>query len=161
MNPEQIVDAYLDALGAKDLARLSGFISPHLVFVTPLRPMSKEDLLAFFRALFAAFPDWRVERSPLSVSGNVVTTKLQMAGTHTATFVPPFSRFKPINATGKRVVLPSQEFVYHVQGEHIVRIVPEAVANGGMPELMRQIGARVPPLWLLKFISKVSALLRR
>jgi hypothetical protein len=84
-----------------------------------------------------------------------------MAGTHTATFVPPFSRFKPINATGKRVVLPSQEFVYHVQGEHIVRIVPEAVANGGMPELMRQIGARVPPLWLLKFISKVSALLRR
>jgi hypothetical protein len=84
-----------------------------------------------------------------------------MTGTHTGTFVPPIRALKPIKATGKKVVLPEQEFVYYVDSGKIARIVSEPVPDGGIPGLLKQLGVRLPPLWLIRLIAKVSGLVRR
>ena len=157
---EQVVRSYFDALEAKDLVRVDAVVSPDLVFVTPLKPLGKQDLLRLLRAVFDAFPDWRFDHQELVTSGDIVKTKLRMAGTHTGMFVPPLRVLKPINATGRKVVLPEQEFVYHVEGGKIVRIVPEPVPDGGIPGLLKQIGVTLPPLWLMRLIARVSGLVR-
>ena len=161
MSADQVVRSYLDALEAKDLVRVDSLISPDLVFVTPLKPLGKHDLLRVFKAIFDAFPDWRFDHQELVTTGDVVKTRLRMAGTHTGTFVPPFPGLKPIKATGTKVVLPEQEFVYHVEREQIARIVPEPVPNGGIPGLLKQIGVTLPPVWLLRLVMKLSGLFRR
>ena len=56
MSAEQVVRSYFDALEAKDLVRIDAVISPDLVFVTPLKPLGKQDLLNLFTAMFDAFP---------------------------------------------------------------------------------------------------------
>jgi predicted ester cyclase len=161
MSAEQVVRSYFDALEAKDLARLNEVVSPDLVFVTPLRPLGKQDLLRVFSAIFDAFPDWRFDHQELVTAGDTVKTKLRMTGTHTGTFVPPIRALKPIKATGKKVVLPEQEFVYYVDSGKIARIVSEPVPDGGIPGLLTQLGVRLPPLWLIRLIAKVSGLVRR
>jgi hypothetical protein len=57
-------------------------------------------------------------------------------------------------------VLPGQEFVYHVEAGQITRIVPDADPNGGMPELLRQIGVRLPPLWLMRIVARIAGFVR-
>ena len=161
MTAEQVVRKYFDALEAKDLAKVEALVSRNLVFVTPLKPLGKDDLIKVFRAIFDAFPDWRFDHKELVTTGTVVKTNLRMAGTHTGMFVPPLGMLKPINATGRKVVLPEQEFVYYVEAGQITRIVSEPVPNGGIPGLLTQIGVRLPPLWLLRVIAKLSGLVRR
>jgi hypothetical protein len=84
-----------------------------------------------------------------------------MGGTHTATFVPPLGRFNPVSPTGKKVLLPEQKFEYHVENGRIARIIPENVPGGGIPGLLRQIGVRLPPLWLMRVLVAVTRLVRR
>ena len=160
MDAQEVVRSYLAALEAQDLARLDLLVSKDLVFVTPLRPLGKQDLLAVFRAIWDGFPDWHFNHGELVAMDDIVRTKLRMAGTHTATFVPPLGRLKPVGPTGKRVVLPEQEFVYHVENGRIARIVPENVPGGGIPGLLRQIGVRLPPLWLMRLLMTVTRLAR-
>jgi predicted ester cyclase len=112
MSAEHVVRSYFDALEAKNLDRVDALVSADLVVVTPLRPLGKPDLLGLFKAIFDAFPDWRFDPQELVIAGDSVTTKLRMAGTHTGTFVPPLRVLKPVKATGKKVILPEQTFVY-------------------------------------------------
>ena len=161
MSPDQVVRSYFDALEAKDLVRVDALISPDLVFITPLKPLSKHDLLGVFRSMLDAFPDWRFDHQEPVTTGDIVRARLRMSGTHTRTFVPPFPGLKPVKATGRKVVLPEQEFVYHVDRDRITRIVPEPVPGGGVPGLLQQIGVTLPPLWLLRIVMKVLGVFRR
>jgi predicted ester cyclase len=155
------VRSYFAALETKDVAGLDMLVSDDLVFVTPLRPLGKQDLLGVFRAIWGGFPDWSFNHGELVATGDVVSTKLRMAGTHTATFVPPLGRLKPVSPTGTKVVLPEQEFVYHVENGRIIRIIPEDVPGGGVPGLLRQIGVKLPPLWLMRIVMSLTELGRR
>lgn len=156
-----VVQAYLKALDAHDLKQIDELVSDELEFVTPVEPMHKKDFLPFMAALFTGFPDWKFNHGDLRENDNMVTVKLCMTGTHTTTLSLPMPGLKPIPATNKRVILPEQDFHYTVQGQQIVRIAADHVPGGGILGTLQQIGVNLPPIWVMKLVTKINKLVKR
>lgn len=99
-----------------------------------LENATKGDLIAYFRSLFEAFPDFRFELLSLTEQGDTAAARWRM----TATFAGPgeFQGFKP---NGARVAVEGVDVV-QVAGGKIVR--NDFYVNGA--EIARQLGA-LPP----------------
>ena len=144
MPASAVMERYLEALSAHDLATLEGLTTDDLRFFTPFGELAKEAYLELLRGLFAAFPDWRVEHGRLRVGWDHATVELRMEGTHTGTLELPFPGFVPIAASGRTVVLPAQDFHYSLSQDRITRIEPAPMPGGGLAGLLDQIGAEMP-----------------
>ena len=161
MSARETVERYLSALQRHSLKEVEELLSDELEFVTPVETLDKQAFVEFIRGLFAGFPDWRFEHGPLFEDGEVVSTRLRMSGTHTGILDLPLPGLKPLDPTGKAVTLPEQRFDYVVAGARIIRIEGEPVPHAGVIGMLEQIGARLPPLWVMRVVSRVRRLLGR
>jgi predicted ester cyclase len=160
-NPVQVLQTYFATLESRNWKELAAIVSDDFVFDNPVEPMTKQDFLPFMQGLLTAFPDWKFNHTDFRVQGNVVTVKLRMEGTHTQTLRLPMPGLRPVPATNKHVVLPAQDFAYVVSGDQIARITPEPIPNGGIIGTLQQIGVNLPPLWVMKLVTKASHIFRR
>jgi SnoaL-like domain len=155
------VQSYFSALEQRDYSALEKVLSDDLEFVMPIESLGKTTFLEFVEGLLEAFPDWECHHGPFEVEGDVVSTPLKMAGTHMETFKLPLLGLRPVKATRKLVVLPEQTFHYMVRQGKIVRIEGDPVPHSGIIGTLEQIGVRPPPMWVMRFLAKVSRGFRR
>jgi hypothetical protein len=140
-----VIDRYIEGLKAHDVDRVAGTVADGLAFVTPARSMTKAQFLAFLRALYAGFPDWRYDHDPprLLPDGGFAV-RWRQGGTHTEALALP--GFAAVSATGRTVAIPEHDFFYKVAGDLLIEIRPDPVSGGAPPGIFEQIGVEVPPL---------------
>ena len=135
---------YIDGLKRHDVAGIAETVSDDMAFITATRTLTKDQFLQMLRALYAGFPDWCYRHDPPELRGATVVVRWYQEGTHTGTFAMP--GIAPISATGRKVEIPAQSFVYTVRDERIIEIHPESVPGGAPGGILEQIGVSSPPL---------------
>jgi len=150
--------SHLKALDYRDIKNAGEWLHEDIVFHTSIKPLNKEETLDLFDSIFDAFPDWEVLHDDLllDADGEHVHVNIQMKGTHTNTLILNMPGMKPIGATQKKVALPKQKFTYRVVDDRVVDIVPEPMPEGGLFHLLKQIEAKMPPLWWLKIMWRTN-----
>jgi hypothetical protein len=140
-----VIGRYIEGLKAHDVDLVAGTVADHLAFVTPARIMAKPQFLAFLRALYAGFPDWRYDHDPpRRLADGAFAVRWRQGGTHTETLALP--GFDAVPATGRTVAIPEHDFFYKVAGGLIVEIRPDPVPGGAPRGIFQQIGVALPPL---------------
>jgi SnoaL-like domain len=140
-----VIGRYIEGLKSHDVDRIAGTVADDLAFVTPARTMSKPQFLAFLRALYAGFPDWRYDHDPpRPLADRGIAVRWRQGGTHTQTLALP--GFDAVRATGRTVTIPAHDFFYRVAGDLIVEIRPDPVPGGAPRGIFEQIGVALPPL---------------
>jgi ketosteroid isomerase-like protein len=155
------VNTYFEALKRRDFKTVSGQLSDDLEFVTTLESMDKETFLELIEGLLHAFPDWRCDHGEIRIRNRIATTTLLMSGTHSEPLSLPLRGLKPVPPTGKKVVLPQQDFHHTLSSGKIVRIESDADPHSGIIGTLEQIGVRLPPIWVMKLLTRVPKLWRR
>lgn len=69
---------------------------------------------------------------------------MRITGTHTKEMTAPIPGIKNIPATGKAVSMPEEEAYLTVKDGKIIRMELEKVPGGGLPGILKQIGAKIP-----------------
>ena len=141
MSKVDIVQAFSDALEAKDFNKAASYLADDFVFVGPApQPLGKQEFLAVQRACEEAFPDWSFNSHDEVEQGDRVVAAVQITGTHTRDLVLPIPGLPPIPATGKRVSLPEEHITFTFKGDTIASLTSDNVPGGGIPGLLAQIG---------------------
>ena len=139
------LELYMAGLRSHDIGRIGDSFADDIRFVTPARTMERDDILAFLRALYTAFPDWRYENDPpVFRDDGMIGVKWRQVGTHTATLA--FPGFDAYEATGRSVIIPEHFFHYRVDDEGLHEIRPDPVPGGAPRGIFEQIGVDLPPL---------------
>src|SRR5215210_3966000 len=95
-SPTHVVRETIDALNARDTARLRPFLTAEIIERFPDRTChGPDEVAAYFDAVFAAFPDFRMEIVATAEDGETVFMQWRLTGTHTG------APFGGLAATGK------------------------------------------------------------
>jgi steroid delta-isomerase-like uncharacterized protein len=134
---EAVARAYFDAVAAQDVEAMAACWEPGsmdvLHGVEELRV--PEELQAWFRGLFTAFPDFRFEVLDVMAGGEKAAVRWRATGTFDGT-----ATFQGLRPNGRSVDVEGCD-VLTVRGGRIVR--NDAYMNGA--EMVRQLGV-LPPL---------------
>jgi predicted ester cyclase len=89
-----------------------------------------------------AMPDYKVEFDSVTLNGNEATVKVHMSGTQTGLFKVGWG-IPDVPATGKKVWV-RDAMVVTVQGDKVSKVRIESPADGGLPEILKQLGVQMP-----------------
>ncbi len=136
---------YMDGLRTHDLEKISASFAEGIKFVTPVRTMARDDILAFLAALYRGFPDWSYDNDPpVLTDAGAIGVLWRQGGTHTETLA--FPGFDAVAATSKSVTIPEHYFFYRVDERGLSEIRPDPVPGGAPRGIFEQIGVKLPPL---------------
>ncbi len=100
----ELAQQILDALSAHDLDALRGIWADDVVERFPDKTCrGKDELATYFSDLFAALPDFRMEKVSSVEEGDTVFVRWRMTGTHTG------AQFSGLDATGKAITLDGMD----------------------------------------------------
>ena len=143
--PPAVLERYIAGLKAHDVDLIATTVADDLAFVTPVRMMTKSQFLAFLKALYTGFPDWRYDHDPPEPRADGSwSIRWRQGGIHSATLALP--GFEAVPATGRSVAIPEHDFFYRIAGGQIVEIRPDPVPGGAPRGIFEQIGVALPPL---------------
>ncbi len=101
-----VAEEYYDALRANDLDRITARFDPTSRTEVPGAVLEGPDQVrAWMKSFFDAFPDIRHEVGDLAVAGQTVSTDVRVSGTHTAPMVTPEGTIPP---TGRTIDLAAE-----------------------------------------------------
>jgi hypothetical protein len=145
MNIPPALATYMDGLRSHNIAKIGSSFASDIRFVTPVRTMQRDEILAFLGALYRAFPDWHYDNDPpFKRADAMIGVKWRQGGTHTGRI--EFPGFPGVDATGRRVQIPEHHFYYLVDDEGLHEIRPDPVPGGAPRGIFEQIGVELPPL---------------
>ena len=150
-----VVREYLEALGERDLDRAVAVWQPgspdHLHGVAEL--IAPDGIREYFGALFAAYPDFRIEVVEVVASGELAAARLQMSGTFTGP-----GRFQGLAPTGARVEFESCD-LFRVVDEKIVEnnAYPNAMGLAQQLGLLPPTGSQAERAMMGAFNAKTAA----
>ncbi len=156
MNAEKIFEQFIAAHSAKDINAIGSLLSEELEFTTLLGILGKKDYVDFSQAITAAMPDLAFKVEKKSATGNDVLLNFGLSGTHKNTFTLHAPGMKPLPPTNKFIDLAPDLLHYVVAGDKIVKIYPEPGHEGGVVFLLREMGAKLPPLWIPRLVNRVT-----
>lgn len=107
------------------------------------QPMPAMEAFAIVGQLKTAFPDLKFEVRQVTVNGNQATVKTQVSGTHTGPLSLPMPGMPNIPPTGKKASAPDI-FIVTVQGDKVSHLQVDSPADGGLPAMLAQLGAKMP-----------------
>ena len=143
MGAIETVQAFSDALEAKDLEKAGSYLSEDFTLYGPTpQPVGKHEFLAIQGAFFHAFPDWSFNPGPLKEQGDKVIGTVHITGTHTAPLVLPGIPALP--ATNKHVSLPEEHMEFTFKDDKIASLASDNVPGAGVPGVLQQIGVQLP-----------------
>ena len=96
-------------------------------------PMGKAEVAAFYRNIFTAFGSPQLAFNEVLESGESVTIRFTMTGTHVGDFMG-------VSATGRSIALPGIT-ILHIQGDSVI----ERWSSADMLGLLVQLGAVPAP----------------
>ena len=103
--------------------------------------IKKENALDMHRARKQAFPDFQFNEVIEDTTGNQVKIAVYLTGTHTGLLDYPERIGVPATeATGKKIDLPAEYFVYSVENDKIVHTYGRIPEGHGPEALMKQLG---------------------
>jgi hypothetical protein len=139
------LELYMNGLRRHDIGMIGDSFADDITFVTPVRTMERDDILAFLTALYSAFPDWHYDNDPPFESApNTYGVTWRQGGTHRGRI--EFPGFPGVDATGKTVQIPEQQFYYRVDESGLHEIRPDPSPGGAPRGIFEQIGVELPPL---------------
>jgi predicted ester cyclase len=148
MTPEQVVRDFLTTFETKGGAAATPYLTDTAV-VSAVNPPIQGGRDLFIRLgslLQEALPDYKWGVQQMTTHGEDVTVTARWTGTQTGTF--KLSAFMPgapdVPATGKKVSVPDK-FVFTVTGDKISGLYIDSGPNGGLPEMLKQLGIQLPP----------------
>ena len=147
MSAEQVVRSFLSAFE-------TGGVDPALVYLADdmtmrgVNPPLSGDKTEFARVgalIKEAMPDYKWGVQSVTTQGDRVQVDMLWTGSHRGTlhlsaFVPGAPDIPP---TGKKVSVPDR-FIFTVRGDKISAVLIDSGANGGIPEMLKQIGVQLP-----------------
>lgn len=75
---------YMDGLKAHSVEQIASTFADEVRFVTPVKSMRSEEIVAFLAALYRGFPDWAYENEPPRLLDNGSwAVRWKQGGTHT------------------------------------------------------------------------------
>ena len=133
----------LHAFSSGDTATMNSLLGDGFQFlgVTP-QPLGKPEYLGFMQSINTAFPDFKFEETSASESGDTVTIKHHIVGTHTGPLNVP--GLPSIPATGKSIRLPEEISVFTFSGGKATKYLGEPAPTGGLPGMLKQLGVEMP-----------------
>jgi hypothetical protein len=136
---------YIRGLKSHDVELIGSTFADGIAFVTPVKTMNREEILAFLSALYSGFPDWAYDHDPPEHRGEDAYAVLwRQGGTHTHGLALP--GFPAVEATDRKVVIPQHYFFYRVTANQLTEIRPDPVPGGAPRGIFEQIGVKLPPL---------------
>ena len=139
------LSTYVRGLETHDVSLIASSFADGVRFVTPVRTMAREEILAFLTALYGGFPDWAYDHDPPEHrGGNSYAVLWRQGGTHMGALALP--GFPAVAPTGRKVVIPPHHFFYEVTTEGLSEIRPDPVPGGAPRGIFEQIGVALPPL---------------
>jgi len=146
MNAVETVQAVLAAIEASDWERARSHLADTFTFSGAVpAPIGPDAWLGVHRALAAALPDFSFNARGLSGEDSAVVGQVQVTGTQTRQLALPLPGFAPLPPTGKRVSLPAEGFTATLRDGRLVNYEVARVAGGGLPGILAQLGATIPP----------------
>ena len=92
---------YIRGLKSHDVDLIGSTFADGIAFVTPVKTMNREEILAFLSALYRGFPDWAYDHDPPEHRGDDAYAVLwHQGGTQTQTLALP--GFPEWSATDRR-----------------------------------------------------------
>ncbi len=157
-----ILNKFLNAIESQDIETMTDCIHDELKMINPIGTMDKTQYLSFKKALYSAFPDFKYHPKIIGKENGFYLVTINMTGTHTGVFKNSLiGDTKNIDPTGKRIILPEQEMRYSIKDDKIYRILARNVAGGGIMSILRQIGVKLPPQFIISIMIGVYSILRK
>lgn len=128
---KELYAAYIEEMwDRKDLSRASNWFAEDIVdhSAPPGQGPGLAGLLALFRMMHAAFPDWNVRIELQVEEGDLLVSRIATSGTHTGTFFG-------IPATGRTFQSTSTQILRYRDGKMV-----EHWSNGDDLGMMMQLG---------------------
>jgi predicted ester cyclase len=143
--PTEIVTTHLRAVEAGDWDKANSYLSGDYKMKMKGMPffvsIKKKDALEMHKARKTAFPDFKFNEKIEYATNNQVKVAIYLTGTHTGLLDYPKNVGVPkTNATGKKIDLPSEYFIYSVENNKIVDTYGEIPDGHGPKALMKQLG---------------------
>lgn len=157
MDTQTIYDEFVAAHHAHDAQKIAALLSDKLQFTTLLGVLGKRDYVDFAQAIIQAMPDVTFQIESVSQNDSQVLLNFGLQGTHTKTFTLHAPGMKPLPPTNKKITLAPDLLHYKISREtnQITAIYPEPGHEGGVVYLLREMGAKLPPLWIPRTLNRV------
>ncbi|MCL4487315.1 MAG: nuclear transport factor 2 family protein [Chloroflexi bacterium] len=145
MNAQQITQKVLKAIEDQDWDAAMGLLTDDFRFSGAVpQPITAQEWIGVHRALANAMPDLRFnyvagQGDEKSAEGTVALT-----GTNTGALNLPLPGLPKVPATGKRIALPKEHVQMTARGDKLSNYEVEAVPDGGVPGILKQMGVAVP-----------------
>lgn len=140
----EIVKAHLRAVENGEWEKADAYLADDYTMKMKGMPffisIKKKDALMIHRARKQAFPDFKFNEKIEFVKQNQVKVAIYLTGTHTGLLDYPKNIGVPKTpATGKKIDLPSEYFVYSIENDKIVHTYGEIPEGHGPKALMKQL----------------------
>jgi predicted ester cyclase len=148
MTPEQVVRDFLTAFEKSGAPAATPFLADNAVVnaVNPPIQGGRDLFIGLGTLLQGALPDYKWGVQQMTTQGNNVTVTARWTGTQTGPF--KLGAFMPgmpdVPASGKKVSVPDK-FIFTVTGDKISGLKIDSGPNGGLPEMLKQLGVQLPP----------------
>jgi len=145
MSVEQVARDFISSMN--DAKKIQSMLTADAMASGGVLPQAMPALEAFnvTAALFAAFPDLKIDVQQVMVNGNQATVKANISGTQTGTLTVPMPGIPALPPTGKKVSA-KDAFVVTVQGDKVSHMQVDSPADGGIPAMLAQLGVKMPPM---------------
>jgi hypothetical protein len=128
-----------------DFDRVAGFLAEDFTLTGPVpMPLAKGEFLGLVRGLVAGIPNWRFNTHGWQETGDSVSVKVRITGTHTGELPGLMPGMPAAAATNKSFALPEECMEFQFRGGKIARFQVDPVPNGGVPGILQQLGIAVP-----------------
>ena len=147
LSPTEIVKAHLRAIENGDWDKANSYLADSYKMKMKGMPffvsIKKDDALSMHKARKTAFADFKFNEIIESATDNQVKVAIYLTGTHTGLLDYPKNVGVPkTEATGKKINLPSEYFIYSVENDKIVDTYGEIPDGHGPKALMEQLGIK-------------------
>jgi predicted ester cyclase len=149
MTPEQVVRDFLNTFEKSGVPAATRYLADTMAVSVVNPPINggRAEFIGQGTLLKEALPDYKWGVQQMTTQGNKVSVTARWTGTQTGVF--RLSAFMPgapdVPATGKKVTVPDH-FDFTVTGDKITALHIDSGPNGGLPELLKQLGVQLPPM---------------
>ena len=145
---------HLKDLNYGNLNDAADWLSEDLVVHTSIRRFTKAEWLDIVESFTDAFSEIEITYDHLHIEEEWVVLDIEARGLHTNTLFLDIPAVNPLAPTYKHVLLPKQRVKCRVENDQISEITIEPLLESGMFDVLKHLGARIPPIWWLKFVWK-------
>ena len=145
MTNTDVVKSWNEAFFSGDIEKALGYLADDFQFTGPVpEPLGPQAFMGMMNSMLSAFPDLDNHFEITGESGNTVTGSVVMAGTHSQNFDLSGMGGPVIPPTGKSFRNPKESFIITVKDGKIARFDVDVPENGGLGNILNQLGVQMP-----------------